>query len=61
MDKLASMGIGIIMVSSELLEVLQMSDRILVMREGRATAMISRQEASQELIMSYASGSQKSS
>jgi ABC-type sugar transport system ATPase subunit len=61
MDKLASMGIGIIMVSSELLEVLQMSDRILVMREGRATAMISRQEASQELIMSYASGSQKPS
>ncbi len=55
MDQLASMGIAIIMVSSEMLEILQMSDRILVMREGRVAAILSREEASQERIMAYAS------
>lgn len=56
MSRLAQAGIGIIMISSELPEVLGMSDRILVMAEGRVAAILDRAEASQELIMAYASG-----
>jgi rhamnose transport system ATP-binding protein len=53
---LAAQGIGIIMISSDLPEVLHMSDRILVMREGRQMGIFSREEASQEVIMSAAMG-----
>ncbi|MCX7682204.1 MAG: sugar ABC transporter ATP-binding protein [Anaerolineae bacterium] len=56
MSQLAQEGIGIIMVSSELPEILGMSDRILVMSEGRVAAILDREEATQELIMAYASG-----
>ncbi|MCX8067705.1 MAG: sugar ABC transporter ATP-binding protein [Anaerolineae bacterium] len=56
MSRLAQEGVGIIMVSSELPEVLGMSDRILVMSEGRVAAILNREEATQELIMAYASG-----
>jgi ribose transport system ATP-binding protein len=42
------------MASSELPEVLGMSDRVLVMSEGRLTAELSREEATQEKIMSFA-------
>ena len=59
MSSLARSGIGIIMISSELPEIMAMSDRILVMHEGRVAAILSRQEATQELIMGYASGQQK--
>jgi inositol transport system ATP-binding protein len=52
--KLAENGLGIIMISSELPEILGMSDRILVLSKGKQTAMLSRQEATQELIMKYA-------
>jgi rhamnose transport system ATP-binding protein len=51
MSELASQGMAILMISSELPEVLGMSDRILVMREGRMTAEISRAEATQEKVM----------
>jgi ribose transport system ATP-binding protein len=44
------------MISSELPEILGMSDRILVMAEGRVAAILDRAEATQEKIMSYASG-----
>jgi len=54
MSDLAKQGIGIIMISSELPEILGMSDRILVMQEGRITGELSREEASQERIMSLA-------
>ncbi len=54
MSKLASEGMAIMMISSELPEVLGMSDRILVMREGHLTAEFSRAEATQEKIMSAA-------
>lgn len=54
MSDLASQGYGIIMVSSEMPEVLGMSDRIIVMREGRITAQLSREEASQEIILEAA-------
>lgn len=53
---LAAQGIGIIMISSDLPEVLHMSDRILVMREGRQMGIFSREEANQEVIMSAAMG-----
>lgn len=56
MSDLARSGACVIMISSELPEVLNMSDRILVMREGRLVAELSRQEASQELVMEYATG-----
>jgi rhamnose transport system ATP-binding protein len=54
MSKLASEGMAILMISSELPEVLGMSDRIIVMHEGRVTAHFSRAEATQEKIISAA-------
>ena len=54
MSKLASEGIAILMISSELPEVLGMSDRVLVMREGHVTAILSRAEATQENILHFA-------
>ncbi len=51
MSELAAQGIAILMISSELPEVLGMSDRILVMHEGRVTGSFSRNEATQEKIM----------
>jgi len=56
MSELARAGMGIIMISSELPEILGMSDRILVMHEGRVAAILDRSEATQEKIMAYASG-----
>jgi ribose transport system ATP-binding protein len=56
MSDLAQMGMGIIMISSELPEILGMSDRILVMHEGRVAAILDRSEATQEKIMACASG-----
>jgi ribose transport system ATP-binding protein len=54
MMNLVKEGNSIIMISSELPEVLGMSDRILVMREGRMTAELKREEATQENILRYA-------
>ena len=56
MSMLAQEGKAIIMVSSELPEVLGMSDRILVMHEGRISGELSREEASQESVMHLATG-----
>jgi ribose transport system ATP-binding protein len=56
MSQLAQAGMGIIMISSELPEILAMSDRILVMHEGRVASILDRSEATQEKIMAYASG-----
>jgi ribose transport system ATP-binding protein len=53
-EKVKSEGKGIILVSSELPELLRCSDRILVMREGRATAIFDSREATQETIMKSA-------
>lgn len=53
-ERLASDGKGVILVSSELPELLRCSDRILVMREGRATATFARSEATEERIMKAA-------
>lgn len=56
MTELVSKGISIIMISSELPEVLGMSDRILVMRKGEITGELYAGEANQEKIMYYATG-----
>ena len=56
MSDLAEQGVAIIMISSELPEVLGMSDRVIVMREGRTVKEISRAEATEELVMQYAVG-----
>ena len=56
-NDLAKSGVGILLISSDLPEVLGMSDRILVMREGSLVADLERGEATQELIMQYATGS----
>ena len=55
-SQLAADGKAILMISSELPEVLGMADRIYVMHEGRITAELSREEADQELIMRAATG-----
>ena len=54
--QLAEQGVAILMISSELPEILGMSHRVLVMREGRIVADIPRKEATEETIMSAATG-----
>lgn len=56
MNELVSNGACVIMVSSELPEILGMSDRIIVVHEGRITGEFSRENATQELIMKAATG-----
>ncbi len=53
---LAAQGMAILMVSSELLEVIGLSDRVLVMREGRLEGELTGKEITQENIMAYATG-----
>ena len=55
-NDLAQQGIAIILISSDLPEVLGMSDRVLVMREGRQMSIFDRGEATQESVMSAAMG-----
>jgi ribose transport system ATP-binding protein len=55
-NRLAAGGTAVVMVSSELPEVLAMSDRILVMNQGRQTALFAPHEATQEKIMTAATG-----
>ena len=54
MNELAAQGDTILMVSSELPEILAMSDRVLVMQGGRIRGELSRAEATQERIMALA-------
>ena len=56
MNELAKQGVAILMISSDLPEILNMSDRVLVMHEGKITANLSKNEMSQEVIMRYATG-----
>ncbi|MFP4323373.1 MAG: sugar ABC transporter ATP-binding protein [Anaerolineales bacterium] len=58
-NDLAQNGIAILMISSDLPEVLAMSDRVLVMREGQQMDIFSREEATQERIMTAAMGQAK--
>jgi rhamnose transport system ATP-binding protein len=55
-NDLAAEGLGIILISSDLPEVLAMSDRILVMREGKQMGIFTREEATQENVMTAAMG-----
>ncbi len=55
-DDLAAQGMAILLISSDLPEVLAMSDRILVMREGRQMAVLDHAEATQERVLSAAMG-----
>jgi len=54
MDSLAKQGFGIIMISSDIPEVLQVSDRVLVMAAGKITAMLENQDLTQEIILNLA-------
>jgi len=54
MGQLAQRGYAIIMISSEMPEILGLSDRIVVMCEGKVTGELSREEATQELILEFA-------
>lgn len=56
MNMLAASGVGILMISSELPEILGMSDRVLVMYRGRITGEMTVAKATQEKIMAYAAG-----
>ena len=58
MNELAERGVPIIMVSSDLPEVIGVSDRIMVMHEGRISGELTRQEATQEKVMQLATGGQ---
>jgi ribose transport system ATP-binding protein len=54
--KLAASGVGVILISSELPEILGMTDRVLVLHEGRLTATLETARTSQEEILNYAAG-----
>jgi rhamnose transport system ATP-binding protein len=56
LSELAGRGVAVLMVSSELPEVLGMADRVLVMREGRVVAELPRAQATEETVMAAATG-----
>jgi len=58
MSSLAAQGLAVVMVSSELPEVLGMADRVIVLREGRIAAHLTREEATEESVMYAAMGQQ---
>ena len=55
-DNLASQGLAVMLISSELPEVINLSTRILVMRDGRLAGELSRQQASQESVLRLMAG-----
>lgn len=59
MNDLAEQGVAILMISSELPEVIGMSDRVLVMHEGKITGEVAGEDMTQEKIMHYATGGDK--
>lgn len=60
-SQLASTGKCVIMISSELPEILGMSDRVVVMHEGKISAILENKDLDQEIIMRYATGDKKQS
>ncbi len=59
-NELAGQGLGIILISSDMLEIMAMSDRILVMREGKQMGIFDRESATQETILTAAMGQSSS-
>jgi ribose transport system ATP-binding protein/inositol transport system ATP-binding protein len=59
MNKLAENGVGIIMISSELPEILNISDRVIVMNDGSVAATVEGSDINQETIMTYSLGLNK--
>jgi len=57
LSDLAGQGVAVLMISSELPEVLGMADRVLVMHEGRLRAELPRDQATEERVMFAATGS----
>jgi ribose transport system ATP-binding protein len=56
LDQLARQGVAILMISSDLEEILGMSDRVAVLHEGRLTGILNRAELSEEAVMHLATG-----
>jgi ABC-type sugar transport system ATPase subunit len=56
LSQLAAQGVAVLMISSELPEILGMSDRIYVMREGKITGVLDRRDATEERVMELATG-----
>jgi ABC-type sugar transport system ATPase subunit len=56
MRRLANEGMAIILISSELPEVLALANRIVIMHEGRVTGIMDRDDATEESVMAYATG-----
>jgi ribose transport system ATP-binding protein len=55
-NQLVKQGVGVIMISSELPEIIGMCDQIIVLHEGRLTGELTKSEATQELILNLATG-----
>lgn len=55
-NDLAESGVAILMISSELPEIIGMADRVIVMHEGKLTGEVQKEDMTQELIMHYATG-----
>ncbi|MCP1101825.1 ABC-type sugar transport system ATPase subunit [Aequitasia blattaphilus] len=58
-NQLAQQGMAIIMVSSELPEIINMCDNVCIVKEGKITGYLKKEDMNQEVIMSYATGGQK--
>ncbi len=58
-DTLATKGMAIMLISSEMPELLALSDRIVVMRDGRLSAPVEKRDATEEIIVSLALGTEK--
>jgi len=61
MRTLAGQGIGILLISSELPEIVSISDRVVVMHEGTMTALLDHEEIDEDTIMQSATGSRHES
>ena len=55
-DELAHQGVGIIVISSNISEILGICDRIMVLRQGRIVAELPREHATQSLLLAHAGG-----
>ena len=55
-NELTAQGMAIVLISSELPEVMGMSDRLLIMYEGRVTGQLLKEEYTEERVMEYATG-----